>query len=200
MEVQAIFQALFQDTQVRIFGTHDKPLFVANDMAEILDMKNIHKVISKFDRTKKVKCDIVDNHGRTQQTTVLTEKGLWHIIRYSRTINAEKIRQMINHKLGFMHSPMELDFINNIMKVFPDEIFETQKTVLGYRIDLYMPTYKLAIEYDEEHHRYQTAEDNIRQERIVEILGCTVLRVDYTDDIFAAAGRIYKHIRSHQPM
>lgn len=57
---------------------------------------------------------------------------------------------------------------------------ETQKFVCGkYRIDFYLPKYKLAIEYDEQQHQFQHEADNQRMKDIKKELGCSFIRLDY---------------------
>lgn len=53
-----------------------------------------------------------------------------------------------------------------------------------YRIDYYIPSLNIAIEYDEEHHKHQQEEDKIRQTYIEQKLGCRFIRVtdDYSDE------------------
>jgi very-short-patch-repair endonuclease len=51
--------------------------------------------------------------------------------------------------------------------------FEFQKSVANYRIDLYLPSLKLAIEIDENNHADRDPSyEQARQERIQEELGC----------------------------
>lgn len=57
---------------------------------------------------------------------------------------------------------------------------ETQKFVCGkYRIDFYLPKYKLAIEYDEQQHQFQRETDNQRMKDIKKELRCSFIRLDY---------------------
>jgi very-short-patch-repair endonuclease len=55
--------------------------------------------------------------------------------------------------------------------------FETQYVVSNYRIDFYLPVLNLAVEYDENHHRYKQHKDKMREKEIKNILGCSFLRV-----------------------
>jgi prophage antirepressor-like protein len=55
---------VFQENQVRIIGTNDSPLFVASDIAKILDIKNINDAISDFEEYEKMGIAIPDPHGR----------------------------------------------------------------------------------------------------------------------------------------
>lgn len=73
---------------------------------------------------------------------------------------------------------------------------ETQKTMKenNYRIDFYLPEFNLAIEYDEEYHRYQQEEDKQREEEIKEVLGCKFIRLDYKQDDNYNIGLVLKEI------
>ncbi|MGM9543451.1 MAG: AbaSI family restriction endonuclease [Romboutsia timonensis] len=53
-----------------------------------------------------------------------------------------------------------------------------------YRIDYYIPSLNIAIEYDEKQHKYQQEEDKVRQTYIEQELGCKFIRVtdDYSDE------------------
>ena len=57
--------------------------------------------------------------------------------------------------------------------------FEFQKSVATYRIDLHLPTLKLAIEIDENNHADRDPSyEHARQERIEAELGCKFLRIN----------------------
>lgn len=80
MEIQELAKELFQGKEVRVFGTFDKPLFVANDVAKILDIKNVRTSIADFEDYQKDCVHIMDAIGRLRPTTVLTESGLLLLI------------------------------------------------------------------------------------------------------------------------
>lgn len=50
-------------------------MFLANDIAEILEMTNIRSTIQNFDKSEKV-VNTIDTLGGSQQVTFLTEKEL----------------------------------------------------------------------------------------------------------------------------
>lgn len=52
-----------------------------------------------------------------------------------------------------------------------------QMEVDGYRIDYYLPSANIAIEYDEHHHKYQSKQDRKREEHIRIKLCCSFIRV-----------------------
>src|SRR5699024_2679413 len=61
----------------------------------------------------------------------------------------------------------EVEFGRTLKSVFDGILdIQTQFRVLGYRIDFYSKKYNLAIEYDENHHRYQSDSDKLREKII----------------------------------
>lgn len=73
-----------------------------------------------------------------------------------------------------------------------------QYSIENYRIDLYFPDYKIAIECDEHNHKYQISEDIIRQEIISNKLDCIFIRYrpyDKDFDIYNVINEIYVKIR-----
>jgi very-short-patch-repair endonuclease len=73
----------------------------------------------------------------------------------------------------------------------------TQYSVLKYRIDLYFPKYKLAIECDEKAHKNKIEEDIKRENDIKSILNCTFIRYQPEEKDFCISfviNCIYQHI------
>ena len=64
-----------------------------------------------------------------------------------------------------------------IKKLFNDYTVISQFSVLGkYKLDWYVPELKLAIEFDEQHHKSNRVKDSKRQKEIEKALGCRFLR------------------------
>ena len=85
-------------------------------------------------------------------------------------------------RLGFsQHDPImtqEQSVLTKLDTYFKaiDKLF--QHSVLGYRIDLYVPKYKLAIEADElEHYTRDIKSEVERQKKIQKELGCKFIRI-----------------------
>ncbi|MBC6695257.1 hypothetical protein H9L25_00495 [Terrisporobacter mayombei] len=77
----------------------------------------------------------------------------------------------------FSHTRREGVFINKLERSI-GKIGVKQYPVLGYRIDYYIPDLNIAIEYDENDHKYYTYEQHEgRQKEIEEKLGCRFIRV-----------------------
>ena len=65
-----------------------------------------------------------------------------------------------------------------------------------YFIDIYLPDYKIAIEVDEEHHKYSQSDDTIRQQRIRQQLQCVFVRVHLDDDFDGKVNEILKLMKN----
>ena len=73
----------------------------------------------------------------------------------------------------------EQSVLTKLDKYFKTEDKLFQHSVLGYRIDLYLPKYKLAIEVDELGHCTRDIKSEIeRKNRIEKELGCKFIRID----------------------
>ena len=75
----------------------------------------------------------------------------------------------------------------------------TQCSVLGYKIDLYLHVYKLAIEVDEKGHRDRNIDREIKRQKVIEEkLDCTFIRIDPDEEnfnIFKAQNEIFRYIK-----
>lgn len=56
-------------------------------------------------------------------------------------------------------------------------LFEKQYDIDNYRVDFYSKEFNLAVEYDEDRHKYRQDEDELRQKHIENKLGCHFIRV-----------------------
>lgn len=88
--------------------------------------------------------------------------------------------------------------------IFKDMLLSTFKNIVyfipqysccnnKYRIDFYCSEFKLAIEYDEDHHNYHISEDKIRQKEIQNELGCKFIRVKKGQELLGI-NQILKYI------
>ena len=83
-----------------------------------------------------------------------------------------------------------------IMKSFPGVKIIEQYSVLGKRIDLYLPDHQLAIEFDKKGHMEEKKEKE-RENKIEKELGCKTIRINADSEKFnihAEIGKIYNHI------
>ncbi len=96
----------------------------------------------------------------------------------------------------------EQDTLSCITKAFKGEQMIDQYCVDGYRIDLYFPAFKLAIECDEFNHRNRDIGYEVtRQKHIEDKLKCQFIRYDPDADNFdpfEVVNRIYIYLKNYQ--
>ena len=92
----------------------------------------------------------------------------------------------------------EMINIDQIIKVFNKEKYETQKIIGKYRIDLYFPKYNLAIECDEFNHKDRNNNNESRRQKFIEEkLNTTFIRFNPDDtnfNILDVISKIHYHI------
>lgn len=72
--------------------------------------------------------------------------------------------------------------------------YKEQFQVGNYRIDLYIPKYNIAIEIDEENHKYKKDYDKIRQKYIENQIHCKFLRINEGEGCGSVIARIVKEL------
>ncbi len=100
---------------------------------------------------------------------------------------------------GFAINPIaitqERRTLEEIMRAFSHLHMIQQYKIPPYRIDLYMPTYKIAIECDEKcHQRYDQENEACRQAYIEQKLACTFVRYNPDGPNFHIGDVIHKII------
>jgi len=79
MDILKIFNLNNTNFQLNIQGTLEDPLFQANQIGKILDIKNINQNLIDFSSDEKVLCPTY-TLGGTQETSFLTELGLYKLL------------------------------------------------------------------------------------------------------------------------
>jgi prophage antirepressor-like protein len=70
-------------------------LFKAKDIGDLLEMRNIREVIKNFNEKQRCEVSLTDAIGRQQNTTFLTEKGLYKVLMRSRKPIAEEFQDWV---------------------------------------------------------------------------------------------------------
>ena len=184
---------------LNIQGTHDEPLFQANQIGKLLGLTNIRESIKAFDDDEKVVI-LTSTNGGQQNVLFLKENGVKRLIANSRKPAALKLAKTLGMKLfDYKVSSYEASTLLKIMKAFDGEDMALQYPIGKYQIDMYFPKYKLAVECDEKKHTYNVAADASRQLYIETQLNCTFIRYKpYTDCfcIFDLINKLRLHIKS----
>ncbi len=187
-------------TKIRIITIEGKDWFIGKDVADMLGYKNISDALNKHVdnedkmQIKKIYLKEHDDIG-TKGAIVINESGLYQLIAKSKTITKKQKEDSINFfkKFGMLndvtlHSRKEIEFIDKLERALTafNITGNKQHNVLDYRIDYYIPSLNVAIEYDENGHKDYTYEAHeLRQKLIQKELGCRFIRVtDNKDDEF----------------
>ena len=83
MDILKAFKINIDEFPVNIQGTQDEPLFQANQIAKILDIKKVRNSIKDYSKDEKVAHD-TSTLGGEQNCLFLTEKGLYRLLGQSR--------------------------------------------------------------------------------------------------------------------
>ncbi|QYB17600.1 hypothetical protein PV-S19_0236 [Pacmanvirus S19] len=102
MEIIELTKEIFEGRQVRILGTIEEPLFVADDIGKVLDIGNIRKTTKDYDNTEKITdtikiLPVTNGNGEsyTREMSLLTEKGLYKVLFTSRKKEAKKFQDWV---------------------------------------------------------------------------------------------------------
>lgn len=133
-------------------------------------------------------CNNVDTHKSNNFMQFLKNINMGHV---------DIIKEMPDRK--------ELEFFKLLVPILKqlNIAIELQYGVLGCRVDGYIKELKIAIEYDENGHKYYSDEKHIiRQQDIENELGCEFIRVTDSYDYGTAIGIVISKINSklYEPM
>jgi prophage antirepressor-like protein len=95
MDIVKAFNSNDLHTEIIIKGTVTDPLFRASDVGVVLDITSIRTSITDFDESEKRVVHTMDNTGRLQDITFLTEKGLYKVLFRSRKPIAQKFQNWV---------------------------------------------------------------------------------------------------------
>lgn len=84
---------------VRTVLRDGEPWFVANDVLRVLAVSNSKDALRTLDDDEKSGVDIIDPHGRKQNTNCISEAGLYSIILRSRKPEAKAFKRWVTHEV-----------------------------------------------------------------------------------------------------
>lgn len=175
------------DMKVRVVEINGEPWLVGKDVAEVLGYSNPSKaVLNHVDPEDKIMEMITYSQNRKvvkTQTALINERGVLSLLQRSRLRNTQKqeLIKSLNLKEKFvLTSRKEIEFIDQLEETLkPFNLFGIrQYKINSYRIDYYIPSLNLAIEYDENDHKsYSYEAHEGRQKEIETTLKCRFIRV-----------------------
>jgi very-short-patch-repair endonuclease len=178
-------------------------LYLANDVGKLIGIMNVKTTIKHFtqlERQNRVRL----TKGGPQLVIYLTHSGLMKLLSRSRKPQAIDFCKRVEiHVNNFISPSIEVETINIIMKCFESHLMITQYVVKNYKLDLYFPTFKLAIECDEAFHntKANTERDKQREEEIKENTD-DIIFIRYSPyendfNIYNLINKIHLHILNH---
>lgn len=128
----------FLEKTVRVFGTPEEPLFLARDVAEWIDHKDVTSMLRNIDEDEKVVITTNSNPPLNERTVLqantsysfLTENGLYEVLMLSRKPKAKEFKKKVKEILktirktgGYINQGQEDLFIDTYMP-FLDENYK----------------------------------------------------------------------------
>lgn len=187
----------------------------SNRVAEELGV-NHKNLLAKID--KYVKKFLVDKeffipseyiHPQNEQqyrNYLITKKGMEMIIQHSCFTKAEQSEKAktLYKSLGgndvktiSVSTRFEISFVDMLEKALRElgvKGIRQYNVDNKYRIDFYIPSKNIAVEYDEKEHKYHEKEDIERENYIKDKLDCKFIRCDYKDEDIINIMKIIKII------
>ena len=198
----ALFNAIPAGKIEILYDEQDQPWFKRAALGRYLGLQHIHTSVPEIDM--KARGEIMGGalclgRSKNRHDMFLSLTGVKKVIIGSRKPKAIELAKWLGIDiLSTKILSKEAETLSCILKTFRGEDMKEQYTVDGYRIDLYFPTHKLAIECDEFGHKDRDITYEVtRQNHIETKLGCTFIRYnpDAKDfDIFDVLNSIINHI------
>jgi very-short-patch-repair endonuclease len=198
---------------IQTIKCNDEIWFSSIDLGNVLGYKDICRAIkknvksenkTKYRKIKPKKQKVVEINEFNKayaHTTFINKEGLTTLLLNTKLPNVDKIAEQFGINTLYRYKRKEIEIIDELSLFFNEmEIkYETQYFVDNYKIDLYVPLYKLAVEIDENGHNDRNKDDeNIRQNYIENKLSCEFIRINPDEKNFSITlliALIMKYIR-----
>lgn len=173
MEIIKLFVDNEDKIEINIIGTIENPLFQANQIGKLLGIKNIRSSIENFDEDeKKDDVDTMDAIGRKQNTTFLTENGLYRLLGMSRKEKARKFQKWIGNVIKEIRLKGKYELEKSL-----------KETIDNHKLELELQRHELLLKsYDKIPGVYIGKLKEIENDKIIIKIGNTI-------DIVERAGR-----------
>lgn len=176
------------ENEIKVMTSNDRITVMGRDLHEFLEVGTkyqdwIARMIERYSLIEdedyiaiqqKVKTNNPKNPATIRTNHQLLSKKAIDLINFLIKHNSNISRGAMFQKEFEILLEKTLDGIVKINK---------QLTVLNYKLDFYIHKLNLAIEYDEEYHKYKKEDDKLREEEIKKELGCTFIRVKKGEEL-----------------
>lgn len=171
----------------------------AKDLGRLLKLRKIRTSLISIPEVDRQVMSSMTNGG-SQKTLMLTMSGVKRLLCHSRSLNASILAKGFGIDILSNRSvPNETETLSFLRKIFVGVHMIPQFQCGEYRIDMYVPSCKVAIECDEkESHRPSKALADVEREQwIKKELGCSFIRFEPDEpgfDIARVAGEVFQKI------
>ena len=177
---------------IRYIEIDDVQWYVIKDICDILKVSQVNKIILNVSE-KFLSIEQISTRGGKQKMRVININGIKHVLQNTRSIYKDKILQILNIDLDIIYDCKESSYLKIISESFKNLPQKFQYTISKYKIDLYFPDQKLAIEVDEfDHKDRDPILENNRQKYIEEYLNCKFIRFNPDQENFNIGSVISK--------
>lgn len=97
--MNAVVPLAFGDSMVRVVRHQDDDWFVGKDVCQALGHRNHKDALARLDADERDGVGITDPIGRMQETTVITEPGVWRLVLRSRVEAAQQFKRWFAHEV-----------------------------------------------------------------------------------------------------
>ncbi len=168
---------------LRIVKVNDKDYVIAGDMLKILNYS--HRYSPIIQRRCKVEKYFINNN----EHNIIDENNILTMIQYSNSVSVSEKQEITNwlqkenvikENKVVLSDKSETEFVSLLSEALKPFDIEGVKQfpVLNYKIDYYIPSLNIAIEYDENNHNYYSYDSQEgRQKEIEKELNCKFIRV-----------------------
>ena len=199
----------YKNFKIRKIIFKEKEYYYASDIGNACGIKKIRSTIKNFTKDEKIRASelnlktyrMYDENPREDRSIILlTDRGVKKALISVRNKNAENVANILGINTYVRFTPIETETLSYIIKAFKNYKYQLQYIPPGtqYRVDLYFPDLKLAIECDEFNHADRKPEYETRRENeIKQTLNCEFIR--YNPDcpnfnIFELINQIHQFI------
>lgn len=126
-DLKVIDERIVLEKNFRIFGTFEEPLFLAKDVAMLIDNLQPTQMVEVVDDSEKLMCSI-NISGQNRQVWMITEDGLYEVLMLSRKPVAKDFKKQVKEILktirktgGYVASNRESEFVAKYFPNLPED-------------------------------------------------------------------------------
>jgi prophage antirepressor-like protein len=121
---------LYKDNPVRIVEKDGEPWFVAKDVCSVLGIRNNRDALATLAVDERDDVGITDAIGRKQETTIVSEPGLYRLVFKSRKKEAESFKRWVCHEVlpairktgAYLAPGITIEQIQNVLATIVEQL------------------------------------------------------------------------------